>query len=260
MSFRRLLPLVLLVVLAFTLMTYQSNRGILSPIGFVTGTINRTNGMLHSVLSSIREPFRKLLIRDEENRRLKEEVGRLVREQQGYRQLFFENLRMREILDFKAKEKRYVAAARIVSKGWSRWGQTLVIDKGKHDGIAKDMAVATPAGLIGKVSFTDDDYAYVLLITDINFSSAVKIQETRRDAILSGSGGGSCVLKYFPPEEDVKEGYVLITSGFDDLFPPEIPVGIVSKVSKKNTGMFREVEVRPFQDLGKLDEVVIVRR
>ena len=260
MSFRRLLPLFLLVVLAFTLMTYQSNRGILSPIGVVTSPLNLADRMLHSVIFSIKEPFRKLQLRDEENRRLREERDRLVREQQGYRELFFENLRLRQILSFRETEKRYVAAARVVSKGWSRWGQTLVIDKGRHDGIAKDMAVATPAGLVGKVSFAADDYAYVLLITDINFSSAVKIQETRRDAILSGSGAGSCVLKYFPPEEEVKEGYVLITSGFDDLFPPEIPVGIVSKVSKKSTGMFRAIEVRPFQDLGKLDEVVIVRR
>ena len=260
MPFRRLFPLFLLVVLAFTFMTYQSNKGISSPIAFVTGPINLVNKVLHSVISSVKEPFRKVRLRDEDNRRLREELNRVIREQQGYRELFFENLRLRQLLSFRERERRYVTAARVISKGWGRWGQTLIIDKGKSDGITKDMAATTPAGLVGKVSFASDDYAYVLLITDINFSSSVKIQETRRDAILSGNGTGSCVLKYFPPEEEVKEGYVLVTSGFDDLFPPEIPVGAISKVSKKSTGMFREIEVKPFQDLGKLDEVVIVKR
>jgi rod shape-determining protein MreC len=260
MSLKRFFPLFLLVILSFTLMTYQSNRGIIAPFRFISPSINQVNAWFHSLSFSLQEPFRRIMLRDEENRQLKEEIGRLQLQQQRYREEFFENQRLREILSLKEKERRYVATARIISKGWDRWANTLIIDKGKDQGIATDMAVITPAGLIGKVSLVSDHYAYVLLITDINFSAAVKIQETRKEAILSGTGSGSCILKYIPQEEPLKEGIVVVTSGFDDLFPPEILVGLISRVSRKSSGIFQQVEVRPFQEMTKLDEVVVIKR
>jgi rod shape-determining protein MreC len=134
-----------------------------------------------------------------------------------------------------------------------------VIDKGRTGGISKDMAVITPRGLIGKVTMVTDNYAYVLLVNDINFSAAVRIQETRKEAILSGAEK-KCVLKYVSHEETVREGNIIVTSGLDDLFPQDLVVGYISKVSGKDTGIFKVIEVAPFQDLTKLDEVVVVRR
>jgi rod shape-determining protein MreC len=255
-----MLPFFLLVILSFTLMTYQSNKGIIAPFRFLSTPLNWVNWAFHSLSVSFREPFRKIRLRDEENKNLREHIGRLLLEQQKYRDALLENQRLREILALKEKERRYVATAKIISKGWDRWANTLIIDKGTNSGIAKNMAVMTPLGLIGKVSLADDNYAYVLLLTDINFSASVKIQDTRKEAILSGTSSMSCILKYITRDEEVKENEVIVTSGFDDLFPPEIPVGYISRVSKNGPGIFQHVEVRPFQDLSRLDEVIIVRR
>jgi len=260
MSIRRLFPLLLLVVVALTLMTYQSNKGIIAPFRFAGEFLNYLNEIVHSFSTTAREPFRKIMLRDEENKRLKAEMNRLVLEQQRYRDIFFENMRLREMLGLREKEKRYIATARIISRGLDRWSNTVVIQKGKRDGVTKDMAAITPSGLVGKVSLAADNYAYVLLMTDINFSAAVRIQETRKEAILSGTGARRCVLKYVPEEDVIKEGEVVVTSGFDELFPQEVPVGYVSRVSKKGASIFQEVEITPFQDLTRLDEVVIVRR
>ena len=188
MSIRRLFPLLLLVVVALTLMTYQSNKGIIAPFRFVGDFLNHLNEIVHSFSAAVGEPFRKMMLRDEENKRLKAEMNRLVLEQQRYRDIFFENMRLREMLGLREKEKRYIATARIISRGLDRWSNTVVIQKGKRDGVTKDMAVITPSGLVGKVSSAADNYAYVLLMTDINFSAAVRIQETRKEAILSGTG------------------------------------------------------------------------
>jgi rod shape-determining protein MreC len=241
-------------------MTYQSNKGIIAPFGFIGTYINYLNEMIHSLSTSMKEPFRKIMVRDEENGRLREEVNRLMMEQQRYRDIFFENRRLREVLALKEKEQRYITTARIVSRGLDRWSNTVVLEKGKRAGITKDMAAITPSGLVGKVSMAGDAYAYVLLMNDINFSASVRIQETRREAILSGTGGGRCILKYIPHEEEIREGEVVVTSGFDDLFPQEVPVGYISRVMKKSTSIFQDIEVTPFQDLTKLDEVIIVRR
>ena len=260
MYLRLLFPLLVLVVLSLTLMTYQSNKGRIAPFGFLGNTLDYLNALSHLFSTSLREPFRKIMLRDEENVRLRMEVNRLLEEQQRHREVFLENERLREILSLKDREKRYITAARIVSQGLDPWSSTVVINKGKHDGIAKDMAAITPLGLVGKVSLATDGFAHVLLITDINFSAAVKVQETRRETILSGTGAGRCTLKYIPVEEEVKEGELVVTSGFDDLFPQDIIVGYIARVSKKPTSIFQEIEVAPFQDVTKLDEVVIVKR
>jgi len=259
MPLRRLFPLLLLLILSLTLMTYQSNKGNITPLRPLNSPFNHLNNLFHSISSAIKEPFRRLTLRDEENRRLRDEINRLLLEQQKYREAFFENQRLREILSLRQRETRYVTTARVISRGLERWSETVIINKGRKDGISKDMAVITPRGLVGKISRVDDAYAYVLLVTDINFSAAVKVQETRKDAILSGTGAGRCVLKYIPQEETVREGEVIVTSGFDDLFPHELTVGFVSRVSR-GSGIFQQIEVRPFQDLTKLDEVVVVRR
>ncbi|HET6515630.1 MAG TPA: rod shape-determining protein MreC [Thermodesulfovibrionales bacterium] len=260
MSFRRLLPLFLLMILSFTLMTYQSNKGVLTPLAFLSIPLNYVNSVFGSLSTSVKEPFRNMTLKVEENRRLREEVNRLITDQQRYRDIYFENQRLRELLSLKERERRYVATAHVVSKGWDRWANTLIVDKGRTDGVEKDMAVITPRGLVGKVSNVTDRYASVLLITDINFSAAVKIQETRKDAIFSGTGSGSCILKYIPQEEKLNGNEVVVTSGFDDLFPPEVPVGLVSLASGKSSGIFQKINVTPFQDLSRLDEVVVIRR
>lgn len=260
MFIRRLLPLLLLIVFSLTLMTYQSNKGILAPLRFLGTPLNHINETIHSLSEAIKGPFKKIALRDEENMKLRTEINRLLGEQQKYRELFFENRRLREVLSLKERERRYVATAKIISRGMDRRTDTIVIDKGRGDGVEKDMAVITPLGLVGKVLRADDRYAYVLLLTDMNFSAAVRLQETRREAILSGTGASRCILNYVPDEDAVKEGEAVVASGFDDLFPQEILIGYVSKVSKKSASIFKRVEVAPSQDLTKLDEVVIIKK
>ncbi len=248
------------VVLSFVLMTYQSKSGVLAPLRFLTHPINALNNTIHSIISSIKEPFRNIALRDEENRRLREELNKLLLEQQRYRDAVIENIRLRELLSLKEKEQRYVTAARVIAKGNDRWSNTLVIDKGRRDGLGKDMAVITVRGLVGKVSSLSDSYSSVLLINDINFSAAVRLEESRKEGIISGTGSRNCILKYIPHEDDVKQGEAVVTSGLDSLFPPDIPVGFVSKITKKGTSLLQDIEVIPFQDTTRLEEVVIVRR
>ena len=68
------------------------------------------------------------------------------------------------------------------------------------------------------------------------------------------------MLKYVSHEYEVKETEMALTSGLDSLFPPGIPVGAVTGTAKKGMGLFRNIEVTPFQDSTTLEEVVIIGR
>jgi len=260
MSRKRLLLFFSLIIVSFILMTYQINAGAFSPLRIIKYPLNIANDAVHSVCSPIKTTLKKIKLRDEENRRLKLELATLLAERHKYKEAILENERLRELLSLKEKEKKYVAAARVIARGSDQWTNTLVINKGTHDGIEKDMAVITVRGLAGKILSASYSYSTVLLLNDVNFSAAIRLQESRTEGIISGTSSKNCILKYVSHEYEVKENETVLTSGLDSLFPAGIPVGSVTKIVKKGAGLFQNIEVTPFQNSSKLEEVLIIRR
>ena len=184
----------------------------------------------------------------------------MLQEEQAYHEAVQENKKLRALLALKEHEPRHVTAARVIGRATDFWSKTVVLDKGLSDGIQKDMIAITERGIAGKISDVFNSYSHLLLINDINFSAAARLQESRTEGILSGTGSRRCMLKYIPHEDEVKEGEVLITSGLDTLFPQGIPLGYVSKVNKKEAGFFQDIEVIPFVEDTHLEIVVIITK
>jgi rod shape-determining protein MreC len=248
-----------LVAISFVLMTYQSKKGRLFSVQPLNTLLNGSQDAAQSLTDFIERPFRQMALRNEENIRLRREVAALRLAKQRYQEVALENRRLRALLKFKETQQNYIATCRVIARGIDHWSNTLLLDKGAKDGLAKDMTAVTPLGLAGKITDVTASYAHLLLLTDINFSAAVRLQESRREAILSGTGTGKCVLKYVPSDEKVKAGDVVITSGLDALFPAGIPVGYVSKVDAQGGGMFQHIEVIPYQNDAKMEEVIVIR-
>jgi rod shape-determining protein MreC len=241
-------------------MTYQSNRSPLLPFKTLANTMNVFYDVRHSVGDYFKAPFKRMLLREEENTQLKAELSRMLKEQQAYHEALLENKRLRKLLDLKETERRYVTTAHVIGKNTEQWSNTVIIDKGLSDGVMKDMIAVTDQGLAGKISGVSQSYSYLLLMVDINFSTAVRGQESRTEGIVSGTGFRKCQLKYVPYEEKVNIGDIIITSGLDELFPQGIPVGRVSQVNNKISGFFQEIEVQPFVDSSKIEAVVIIKK
>lgn len=249
----------LVVVIAFVLMTYQGKKGHFFNDNFISDVLNASHALTKSAVESITAPFRKIALRDEDNKMLRRRVDELLLERAKYQEALLENKRLNELLKLRESRQQYVTAARVISRGISQWSHTLVLDKGQKDGVAKDMSAITPKGFAGKLANVTESYSQLLLLTDINFSAAVRLQESRREGIVSGTGGRKLALKYVPYEEEIKIGDIVITSGLDQLFPPGIPVGYISKIDKEGTGHFQLVEVTPYIDDSKVEEVLIIK-
>jgi rod shape-determining protein MreC len=257
---KRLLLFLLVVIASLGVMTYQINREHFIPFRFLTSPLSWIHSSVTSIINTVSSPFKLMLIREEENKKLREEVNALTRERQISEEVLRENRRLREALSLKEKEHQFVTATRVISRGFDIWSNTLVLDKGLSGGIVKDMTAVSHKGLIGKISESTESYSHLLLLTDINFSAAVRFQESRKEGIISGTGFRKCQLKYIPYDEEVKQGDILITSGLDMLFPAGIPAGFVSRIDKKGTGYFQYIEITPFEDNARIEEVVIIRR
>ena len=257
---KKWLLLLVFIIIALSLMTYQSNRQHLLQFNFLNAFLNRFHEIKISLTDTLSEPFHRMMLREEENVELKAEISRMLKEQQSCREIFYENKTLRGLLSLKEKENRYITTARVIGRSADQWSNVLILDKGTSSGITKDMVAVTEKGLVGKISGVTTDYSYLLLLSDINFSAAVRVQESRTEGVVSGIGFRKCQLKYIPYEEEVKQNNIIITSGLDQLFPKGIPVGYVSRVNKKDIGFFQEIEVIPFVDLSKIEAVSIIRR
>ncbi|HEC98300.1 MAG TPA: rod shape-determining protein MreC [Nitrospirae bacterium] len=256
---RRVVLLFLVVVVSASLMTFQSTRGPFKPLTVLQTPLYRLERGFAAVMKIIKSPFLYYFRLENENRMLKSKIGQLKMKGQEYTELKFENRRLSTILGIKETTPHFIAAARVISSGIRQWPELIIIDKGTSSGIKKDMAVRTPEGLVGKTSEVMQEFSKVLLVTDVSFSVSVRLQDTRIEGILSGSGNGSCILKYIPRDEYIKPGALLITSGLDGVFPKGIPVGYITGVAK-GSELFLDVKVKPIIKASMIEEVMVFKK
>src|SRR5208283_3694058 len=244
-----------LSLIALIVMTLQHNR---RPFQFLKA-LSYPFDVLNGFTKSIGMTSQHLLNTFAENKKLREEIAKIMLDQQRYGEVLQENKRLREILSLKEQTPNYITAAKAIARGYDRLLNTIIIDKGNVAGIEKAMAVITSKGLIGKISSVGNDFSTVLLLTDPNFSVSVRLQKSRTEGVLSGTGYEYCLLKYISFETTVEKGEVLITSGLDGLFPAGLLVGYVRSVEKDSSTFFQNIHVTPFQPDNKIEEVLILR-
>jgi rod shape-determining protein MreC len=193
-----------------------------------------------------------------ENERLRRRIETLEAEKQQLLEAEATNLRLRQLLEFRAQVPGTAITASIIANSATSWFQSSLLNKGSADGVRKGMAVLNPQGVVGQVVAVTGRTAKVLLLTDANSGVDVLIQRTRARGIVSGSLDNGTVLKYVKRSEDVQPGDRLVTSGMDGVFPKGMMVGAVIKVQKQNLGLFQSIEVLPAVRFDRLEEVLVV--
>ncbi len=195
----------------------------------------------------------------QESYKYKKALGLAQQQNNQLRELKLTNVRLRSLLDFQKTMTNQVLAAEAIGKDPSQWYKTIIIDKGKDEGVAKGMAVVVPEGIVGQVMDVSAHYSKVLLIIDPSSAVDALVQRARaRGVVKGGSSSGQCLFKYVLRKHDVGVGDRVVSSGMDGVFPKGLAVGHVAGVIKRSSGIFQEVTVTPFVDFEKLEEVLVV--
>jgi len=194
----------------------------------------------------------------QENDNYKRALSHAVEINNLYKELKLSNIRLRSLLNFRKTITDRVIAAEVIGKDPSPWFKSIMIDKGKDDGVKKGVAVVMPEGIAGHVTEVSTHYSKVLLIIDHNSAVDALVQRTRARGIIKGESADRCLFKYVLRKNDVAVGDTVVSSGLGGVFPKGLPVGHVSGVIKPNSGIFQEVSVTPYVDFEKLEEVLVV--
>ncbi|MEV7476543.1 rod shape-determining protein MreC [Streptomyces halstedii] len=262
------LLLVLLIAIAFALITVDIRGGEASPVDGARQAAATVFGPVENGVAAAVDPVGNAIgaVRDSgdrhdriaalehENAALKTKLGSDDRNSSKVRQLD-------SMLKTAGAGQYGIKAAQVVAIGAAQgFSWTITIDAGANDGLKRDMTVLNGEGLVGRVTTVGPNTATVLLANDPDFTVGTRLEKTDELGFANGQGSRPLSVQFLNGKADVKKGDRLVTFGSsnDKPFVPGVPVGEVVRVDPSGGDLTRTVYVRPFVGFTKLDVVGIV--
>jgi len=113
-------------------------------------------------------------------------------------------------------------------------------------------------GVVGQIIEVSGHQARLMLIIDRNSGADALVQRTRSRGIVKGTSRAECYLDYVLHADDVRVGDLVVSSGFDGVFPKGLLIGTVTAVDFKGGDFFKDVQITPAVDFDKLEEVLVI--
>ncbi|MGW0609784.1 rod shape-determining protein MreC [Streptomyces sp. NPDC002788] len=262
------LLLVLLIAIAFALITVDIRGGEDSPVdgarqaaatvfGPIESGVSAAVDPVGNAVSAIRdsgERHDRLAALEEENAALKARLGSDDRSRSRLKQLD-------KMLKIAGQGQYGIKGAEVIAIGAAQgFSWTITIDVGAKDGIKRDMTVLNGDGLVGRVTTVGPDTATVLLASDPDFTVGTRMEAGDELGFASGQGDRPLRVELLNGKAEVKKGDRLVTFGSqaDRPFVPGVPVGVVSRVDPSGGGLTRTLYVTPYAAFSKLDIVGVV--
>lgn len=187
-----------------------------------------------------------------ENKILRENIDNLEGEILKLEDARLENQRLHALLGFTEKKQDKFIPAMVIARDFSGFSDTIIIDKGKKQGVQKGMTVISGNGFVGRVRETGSSISSVLLISDRNSVVSGIVQSTRDEGAVEGRMRSGIVLKYLDLDSDVKEGDKVITA-------KGILIGRIASIAVDDSALYMNATIEPEVDMGKLEEVLVIR-
>ncbi len=211
-----------------------------------------------AVLNEITNSIVSILKSDESRDDLRNENAHLMLELNRLRKFRAENEELRSMIVFKDTSKYPLIPAKIISKLVTKSLGNFIVNRGSNNEIRKGMPVINNKGLVGLIMDVTENYSVVQNLYNSNLSIAVTIQRTNVDGILNFDGK-NLIVKDIPTTYDVQIGDIIETSDFSSLFPPSIPIGIVSKKESNVLGLLHNLQVEPFAKISAANNLLVLK-
>jgi rod shape-determining protein MreC len=214
------------------------------------------NGVTTGVRTSWQNYFALRQVQ-EENERLKQQISALQIRLQQERSLAQQSQSLQKLLELKTSSELATTAANVIAGGASPEFRTITIDKGTSEGVHGDMAVISPAGIVGRVIQPSPRAAKIQLLIDRNAAAGAMVERTRAQGVVIGTGADELRMDYVSGSAEVKADDVVVTSGIDGIYPKGFVIGQIQSV-KRGAGGYSSIVVRPAVDFSALEAVLIV--
>ncbi|WP_367041866.1 rod shape-determining protein MreC [Streptomyces sp. Je 1-332] len=262
------LLLVLLIAIAFALITVDIRGGEDSPVDGARQAAATVFGPVENGVSSAVDPIGNAIgaVRDSgdrhdriaeltrQNAALKAKLGSDDRNRSRVRQLD-------SMLKSAGAGQYGIKGAEVIGIGAAQgFSWTVTIDAGANDGLKRDMTVLNGDGLVGRVTTVGPGTATVLLANDPDFTVGTRMEKTDELGFATGQGDRPLSVQMLNGKAEIKKGDRLVTFGSqkDKPFVPGVPVGEVVRVDPSGGDLTRNIFIKPYVGFTKLDIVGVV--
>ena len=242
------------LVLSVILSLLMLSNGEADNVRLLRSKANRFFTILYSPITWIRS----LALIEEEAALLREKNLQLAFQIESMSYLLEDNIKLEELLDFQQESKMTILPARVTNMSASPYVSSLSIDIGLESGVEENDPVITPKGIIGKTTIVGDNATIVQLINDVNFRLSVRIKPSGSTGILRWLDGDLYLIKEVQKNANVDIGNKVVTSGFSDIFPNDLPVGEVVNITDERGRFQKSVVVQINENIGSIINLFVI--
>jgi len=190
---------------------------------------------------------------------LQKQVAELQRQRIDTKEMESNLAQLKRLLNWTEQQAEIeTVGADIVGQSPNNWQRLMIINRGSSSGVKKYMSVVTEQGLVGRLISVGSRSSVVELITDSRSEIGARDLRSRETGIVAGKNDSTVRLTTMKEDADLGKGDVIETSGLGGTCPPGIPIGKITKLTNRSSGQTRYVEVQPYVDFSKLDNVLVV--
>ena len=181
--------------------------------------------------NSLRGYWKALTVMQSENEQLKKDNIELRNANIQMASVYAENKQLRALLDYKEQHKTQRDLR-----------DCMYIDAGADKGLKREMAVVNE-GLVGVVDEVYGSYARVLLLNSPRFKVGARVlrHDSRAVGVVGGktSADDKLIMEHVFREASIREGDVIVTSGYSGSHPADILIGTVTKTHMDSVGLLQ---------------------
>lgn len=194
-----------------------------------------------------------------ENEALRADYDALRMRLQEQRALTRRTTELERLLELRRSLRWRTVSARVIGADATPYFRTLTVDRGAGDEVQPDHAVLSPSGVVGRiVGPASRNAAKVQLLIDRNAGAGAYIERTGTAGIVAGTDDASALqMRYLSTASPVVVGDVVLTTGDDGIYPPELLIGKVEAIERAG-GASQTIRIAPAVDFSRLQHVLIV--
>ncbi len=223
----------------------------------VVAELQRGAGGVTSAFRAIWDGYFALRGVHAENEQLRRALAETDLALQEQRALADRTRGLEELLELRDRTMVSTLATDVIAVGASPEFRTLTVNKGSNEGVAPDMAVLAPKGVVGRVVVVSGGASKIQLLVDRNAAAGALVARSRAQGLVMGTGDDRLRFEYVSELTDVQVGDLVVTSGIDGIYPKGFVIGEVEAVERTGVA-YRDIVIRPAVDFGRLEQVLIV--
>ena len=159
------------------------------------------------------------------------------------------------------RQQYRMLSAHVISNTTNTSTNYLQLDKGKLQGVGKDMAVVSPSGVVGIVVNVSENFSWVMSLINKETRISARLKKNGQIGTIAWEGGSYLYakLKDIPTHVRIARGDTIVSSGYSHIFPQGEIIGVINDFDIKSGEHFYNINVRLGVDFNSLGHVYVIK-